>query len=156
MKRIKARGKVLGKYIKNERNRGRKEYREIKIFKASNWMGDHWPGAKTIIYLRRKRRIKKNKTKVTHSYYLSSSKNSAKRFYEGIRNHWGIENRLHYVKDVTFKEDESKIISGNAPGILSLIRNLVINIARLNDENRIKKFIRKCSGNIGLIQKLLE
>jgi len=80
----------------------------------------------------------------------------AKEFARGIRHHWGIENRLHYVKDVTFKEDESKIRQGQAPGIFSLIRNLVLNIARLQGENRIKRFLRRNAGNIELIHSYLE
>lgn len=97
-----------------------------------------------LLYVKRERTIKKRKA-ISHSYYLSSISTKAKEFAKGIRHHWGIENRLHYVKDVTLKEDESRIRSGNAPAILSLIRNLVINIARIKGENRIKKHIRQCS-----------
>jgi predicted transposase YbfD/YdcC len=81
---------------------------------------------------------------------------SAKKFADGIRNHWGIENRLHYVKDVVFKEDHSKIKGGRAPAIYSLIRNMVINIARLNNGNQITKFMRRYSGDIKSIMKFLE
>jgi len=43
-----------------------------------------------------------------------------------VRGHWRIENRLHYVRDVTFGEDRSRIRSGNAPHIFAALRNLVI------------------------------
>lgn len=147
--------KCIDSDIIKEKNRGRKEKRTTKSYKVSEYIKMNWPSARTIIYVKRERTIKKRKT-ISHSYYLSSISTKAKEFAKGIRHHWGIENRLHYVKDVTLKEDESRIRSGNAPAILSLIRNLVINIARIKGENRIKKHIRQCSGNIELIVSLLE
>ena len=147
--------KCLDRGLTKELNRGRKEKRTIKTYKANEYIKANWPSARTIVYVKRERTIKKRKA-ISYSYYLSSISVKAKEFAVGIRHHWGIENRLHYVKDVTLKEDESKIRSGNAPAILSLIRNLVINIARCNGENRIKKYIRQCSGNIEFIVSLLE
>ena len=118
----------------------------VKTFLVSAPIADSWTASRIIVYLKRERTVKKVTT-ITHSYYLSNIKESAKEFLNGIRSHWGIENRLHYVKDVSFKEDESKIRSGNAPAVISLIRNLVLNIARLNGQNSIKKFMRQCPGN---------
>lgn len=141
--------------ITKELSRGRKEKRTIKTYKVNEYIKENWPKAKTIIYVKRERTIK-NRKAISYSYYLSNISVKAKEFAIGIRHHWGIENRLHYVKDVTLKEDESKIRSGNAPAILSLIRNLVINIARTNGENRIKKYMRQCAGNVELIASLLE
>lgn len=77
-------------------------------------------------------------------------------FNIGIRRHWGIENRLHYVKDVTFKEDDSKIKSGNAPENFSLIRNIVINIFRNNGWTGMKQAIRLHSNDISELKKLIE
>lgn len=133
-----------------ETNRGRKEKRTVKTYKVNHSIKKTWLGAKTIVYVKRERTVKNEKS-VTHSYYLSSLLKGAKEFSNGIRHHWGIENRLHYVKDVTLKEDESKIKKGNGPGIMSLIRNLIISIARINGGNRVKKFMRQCSGNVFLI-----
>ena len=147
--------KALDNFITKEKNRGRKEKRTIKTYKVSEYIRKNWRGAKTVVHIVRERKTKKGKA-ITHSYYISSLSERAKEFAKGIRNHWGIENRLHYVKDVTLKEDESKIKSGNAPEILSLVRNLTINIARMNGENRIRKFTRQCAGNIMLIASLLE
>ena len=155
MEKIKLSGLAWDSYTKTEKNRGRIEKRSIKTYNVNRYISENWPSAKTVVYLKRVRVTKKG-TAVTHSYYLSSLKTSAREFAKGIRHHWGIENRLHYVKDVTLYEDKSKIRSENAPAVLSLIRNLVINIARINGENRIKKFIRQCSGNISLISNYLE
>lgn len=48
-----------------------------------------------------------------------------------IRGHWGIENKVHWVKDVTYDEDRSQIRTGNAPRIMAAMRNLAISIHRL-------------------------
>ena len=147
--------KCIDRISAEETNRGRREERMVKTYQASKFIRKNWHRSKTIIYVRRTRKIN-NKLAVTHSYYLSSLSGKAKEFAKGIRHHWGIENRLHYVKDVTLKEDASKIKRGNAPGIMSLIRNLIINVARINGENRIRKFMRQYAGNITAISLLLE
>jgi predicted transposase YbfD/YdcC len=51
-------------------------------------------------------------------------------FAQGIRGHWGIENRLHWVKDVVFDEDRSSIHTGQAPANLSLLRAIALNVLR--------------------------
>ena len=48
-----------------------------------------------------------------------------------IRGHWGIENRLHWVRDVTYREDHSQVRTGNAAHAMASIRNLAISIHRL-------------------------
>ncbi len=59
-------------------------------------------------------------------------------FAKHIRSHWGIENRLHWVKDTQMNEDKSKTKSGNAPENLSIMRNICINLFRLNGKDSIK------------------
>ncbi|MDZ8066276.1 MAG: ISAs1 family transposase [Nostoc sp. DedQUE08] len=54
--------------------------------------------------------------------YISSIVSTAKEFAHGIRGHWGIENRLHWVKDVVLNEDNSTIRMGKAPANLSIMR----------------------------------
>lgn len=155
MDRIKHSKKCIDRITTSEINRGRKEKRTTVTYRVSDYIKSNWYGAKTIVYVKRERKTKKGKI-LSHSYYLSSLVANAKEFANGVRHHWGIENRLHYVKDVTLKEDESKIKNGNAPAILSSIRNLIINIAHINGEDRIKKFMRQCAGNVMLIMSLLE
>ncbi len=66
------------------------------------------------------------------AYFISSLSDTtpAAEFNTGIRGHWAIENSLHYTKDGTFKEDASKIRTGNAPENNSLLKNIVINLFR--------------------------
>lgn len=154
MEGIRKKHKQRSIFSHNEVNRGRIETRIIRTYPVTPWISNNWQGAKTVVHVERRRVSKKQEH--TDSYYLSSLMIEAKEFAEGVRHHWGIENRLHYVKDVTFKEDESKIRLGQAPAIFSLIRNLSLNIARLQGENRIRRFMRRCSGKLELILSYLE
>jgi predicted transposase YbfD/YdcC len=153
---VRRKAHILSSCSKQERNKGRSEKRIVKTYAANKSIKKSWQGAKTVIYVKRIRKVKGRKGKTSHAYYISSVRRSASVFLKGIREHWGIENRLHYVKDVSFSEDSSKIKSGGSAGIFSLIRNLVINIARINKATGIKSFMRKVTGNIGLMIHFLE
>src|SRR5207248_11721659 len=59
---------------------------------------------------------------------LTASKASPERLLDLNRGHWSIENRTHYVRDVTFGEDRSRLPTGNAPQILAAFRNLAITL----------------------------
>ncbi len=65
---------------------------------------------------------------VEQRYFINSIKADAKVFATAVRGHWGIENRLHWCLDVTFREDESRIRKGNAPAIMTTIRHFCLNI----------------------------
>ena len=60
-------------------------------------------------------RIVKGKTTIETRYYISSLLNNARKFGESVRSHWGIENSLHWVLDVGFREDDCRIRKDNAP-----------------------------------------
>jgi hypothetical protein len=92
---------------------------------------------------------------VTHSLELAYGVTSltqeqapAKRLLELNRGHWEIENRVHYVRDVTYDEDRSRIRANNGPRMMASIRNLAISIARMMgfkyipDANRAFTFCR--------------
>lgn len=70
--------------------------------------------------------------------------------------HWSIENSLHYVKDVTFGEDASRIRTGNAPTNFSIIRNIAINLLRKTNFNSFPQAIRRIGGDIATLYALLE
>ena len=63
----------------------------------------------------------------------------AKTFAHIVRSHWKIENSLHYVKDVSFDEDNSRICTKQAPLISTMLRSLAINIMNINKIPNIKK-----------------
>lgn len=99
--------------------------------------------------------IKEKKTLET-GYFISSlpATTLAKEFNEGIRGHWSIES-FHYIKDVTFGEDEWKVKKKNAPENYSLMRNLSINVFRNNGLHHIRETVEKCANNVPFMLSLL-
>ena len=95
---------------------------------TSTWLNDYrrdWPKLAQVVRVERERRIK-GETAVEVSYYITSldrERADASRLGELIRAHWGIENRLHYVRDVTWGEDACRVRKGSGPEILAALRN---------------------------------
>jgi len=73
------------------------------------------------------------------SYYASQIDLSAKTAEAAIRGHWGIENRNHYVRDVTLGEDQSRI--RNKPAHFARLRSIALNILRANGATNISREI---------------
>lgn len=61
-----------------------------------------------------------------------------------VRGHWGIENRAHWVRDVTFDEDRSRIRTGSGPRVMATLRNLAISVHRLAGAPNIAAALRAC------------
>jgi len=61
------------------------------------------------------------------------------------RGHWSIENRLHWVRDVTFDEDRSQIRTKEGPRVMATLRNLAISLFRLGNQSNIAKATRRCA-----------
>lgn len=88
-----------------------------------------WPGLKAIIRVISTREHKKTGNKSTETrYYLSSQILSAQKAAEFVRDHWKIENSLHHVLDVSFKEDRSRIRKDHAPENMAIFRRISTNI----------------------------
>jgi predicted transposase YbfD/YdcC len=81
-------------------------------------------------------RIVKRKTTIETRYYISSLPNNAKKMGESVRSPWGIENSLHWVLDVGFREDDCRIRKDNDPQKLAMIRHISLNL--LNQEKTSK------------------
>jgi len=60
------------------------------------------------------------------------------------RNHWGIENKLHYVRDVTFDEDRSRVRKNAGPHVMASLRNLAISLLRMAGADNIAEAVRAC------------
>jgi len=99
----------------------------------------HWPGLKSIIRIESTRKNKKKITKETR-YYLSSLEANAKKFNQIVRKHWSIENSLHWVLDVAFREDESRIRKGNSAENFAIMRHIALSL--LKQEKSLKRGIK--------------
>lgn len=72
------------------------------------------------------------------------------------RGHWAIENKIHYVRDVTFAEDASRIRTGNAPRVMATLRNIAIGLARRDGAPNIAAATRHCANQIDRVLTLLD
>jgi predicted transposase YbfD/YdcC len=77
-------------------------------------------------------RTVKGKTKIETRYFISSLPNNAKLLAQSIRQHWGIENSLHWVLDVAFREDDSRIRKDNAPQNFAVLRHIANSLLQQN------------------------
>ena len=134
--------------------RGRFETRKTFIYKNTHGISSDWTGLKRLIRVERTVTTKK-KTSHETAYYISSIRsNKASFFGNHIRSHWGIENRLHWVKDVSMNEDKSKTVKGMAAENISILRNIAINILRTNGYDSLKYAMEVCVNNLKELVRL--
>ena len=99
----------------------------------SEWIeeGDKWQGIQTIIEVTRKR-ITKDKEQAETLYYISSLSPDVVQISDTIRGHWEVENKVHWVLDVTFKEDDCRIRKEDGAENDGIIRRFFLNLSRLH------------------------
>lgn len=116
--------------------RNRLESRKVEIFLSPPLSDDDkWALVKGVVKVDRSRQVFDTQTKLwknSHetAFYISTVVLSAQEFCQAIRHHWGIENRNHYVRDVTLAEDKSRIRTN--PHIFAKLRSFALNILRKN------------------------
>ena len=89
---------------------------------------------------------KAGRTTTTRRLYLSSAALTPQRLAEAVRGHWSIENSLHWVLDVIFKEDQSRLRAGHGARNMAVVRHFAINAVRLGKGKRSIKTTRKLAG----------
>jgi predicted transposase YbfD/YdcC len=94
--------------------------------------GQEWPQCKTIAMVASVRQVASKTSDLEQRYYLSSRELTPEAMAKAIRKHWAVENKLHWMLDVNFSEDDCAVKKDNAPVILSLIRRVVINMLSLD------------------------
>jgi predicted transposase YbfD/YdcC len=124
-----------------DRGHGRTECRRCWATSDLDWLEgrEEWKDLKSVVMVEAERFIG-DSLSVETRYYLSSLPNDAKLLDEAVRSHWGVENSLHWVLDVTFHEDSSRIKKENAPENFGLLRRLALCL--LKKEASSKRSIR--------------
>jgi predicted transposase YbfD/YdcC len=114
---------------------GRRAHRTIKVALAPAWIG--FAGAAQVTQLRRT--VTRNGKKTGEVVYLITSDRDAEPavLAAWVRGRWEIENRLHWVRDVTYQEDQSLVRTGNAPRVMATLRSLAISLLRLDGHSNI-------------------
>jgi len=120
---------------------GRVEVRKYWTTSHVDWLQgrEKWSELKTVTMVQRERHIDDN-VSIETSYYISSLDCGAQTMAESIRGHWGIENSLHWVLDVCFREDLCRVRKKNGPENLARLRHIALNL--LKQEKTLKAGIQ--------------
>lgn len=88
-----------------------------------------WPNLQTVVMIRAERRLGQH-ISIETRYYIASIENDAQLALRAARGHWGLENGLHWVLDVAFREDESRVRKDHAPENLAVLRHMALNLLK--------------------------
>jgi predicted transposase YbfD/YdcC len=130
-----------------ETGHGRHEVRKYWIIEDLSTLPKtaQWKNLQSIRMVQREYMIAGESTLETR-YFINSIKAEANVFAHAVWSHWGVENSLLWCLDVTFREDDSRIRTGNAPAIMSMIRHMCLNLLQKEPSKRsIKKIKTKSS-----------
>lgn len=97
-----------------------------------------WSGLKLVGMVESERRLPgQDVPSLERRYYLVSLDGGVQRFAQCVRSHWGIENQVHWVLDMAFNEDASRIRKDHAPANLSIIRHIALNLLRQDSSTKV-------------------
>ena len=125
-----------------ENGHGRKEKRRYIVLNDVSAIRDKekWRDVQSLIMVYRECEKSDGKVEEESRFFIGSATASAKDYATWIRGHWGIENKLHWVLDVIFREDDSRVRKGNGTRNLALLRRLAVSL--LGNEKTTKLSIR--------------
>jgi predicted transposase YbfD/YdcC len=141
-----------------EKGHGRIEQRSIKVTDYLDWFEPderkHWLGLRSVVEVTSTRELNNGSKSTEKRYYLTSHAPDAQKLLDLVRRHWGIENRCHWVLDVTFNEDQCRARMGHAAQNLALLRKLTLNLLRADQS--VKDTMRGKRVRAALCEKTLE
>jgi predicted transposase YbfD/YdcC len=144
-------------YIPEESGHGRGEIRRYQVLNNIQNLVDpneEWKKLNSLCRVQYSRTLKNGKTKLETRYFITSLSHKAEQLSHSIRGHWSIENNLHWVLDVEFSEDDSRIRKDNAPENLAIIRHIALNV--LNQDKSEQGSIRSKRNRAGWDNEYLE
>lgn len=130
---------------------GRRAHRSIKVLAAPAWIT--FAAAAQVAQIRRTttRTVHGVKKKTVEVVYVITSVDhvtaTPATLAAWVQDHWGIENRAHWVRDVTFDEDRSQVRTGNGPHVMATLRNTAISLLRLSGATNIAASLRHHAAN---------
>jgi predicted transposase YbfD/YdcC len=140
-----------------EGDHGRIETRTATVCSDIGWLqaDHHWPGLAAIGKVKRIRETA-DKTTTETAYYLLTTALSAERFNEVAREHWGVENRLHWRLDVVMNEDQARARLDNGPHNMAVLRHMAINVMQKNgDKDALRGKFQKAGWDNAYLSRLL-
>lgn len=140
---------IVTLYEEIDTGHGRIETRRCQTLPADNWMTQlqGWASVRTVVLLERTRIDKKTgQTQTEQQVYISSLANDAKQIASSIRQHWGVENKVHWLLDVVYREDDCRIRKGDGAENVAVIRRFCLNLAKLHPRKASMKSKLKQAG----------
>jgi predicted transposase YbfD/YdcC len=141
-----------------EADHGRIATRTATVSTEIGWLQEQhqWPGLKAIGKVERVRHTAEKATTET-AYYLLSSKLTPERFNEVVRQHWSIENSLHWRLDVVMNEDQDRTRAGNGAHNLAVLRHMAINaMQKEGSKGSLREKLKRAGWNEDFLSRLLE
>jgi len=140
----------LDRSVEIDKGHGRIEQRTVTVAREVDWLnGDRrfpgevrLPAVASIIKVAARAELA-DRCRFETRYYVSSANLSAAQAAEAVRSHWAIENSLHWVLDVTFGDDRSRLRTGHGARNMAVVRHFAINLARAVKDKRTIKLRRK-------------
>ncbi len=143
------------------KNHGRIEIRECWSISDPEYLAnirelDRWKGVESLVMILSERQIGEER-EVQDRYFITSLESDAKKILQAKRSYWGIENGLHWVLDIAFNEDHSRVRKDNAPQNFAILRHMALNLLKL--ETTVKAGIKakrlKCGWDTDYLLKVL-
>jgi predicted transposase YbfD/YdcC len=113
-----------------EDGHGRHEERYVTVIYNPKGLPVEWPDVAAVVLISRERQVKGKKNASNNQFYITSYAGKAKEIGGLIRGHWAIENEVHWVLDVAFREDESRTQERNAGANLSILRKVALSLLK--------------------------
>ena len=122
-----------------ERNGGRRERRTCTVLGGPNLCAGvadpaEWPGLCRLIRVQTERRSLRKRQRSVR-YYISSRPGDAEALLALVRGHWGVENGLHRILDVQFREDDCRLRTGRGPAVMGIFQRAALNMVRTVQQN---------------------
>lgn len=141
-----------------DKGHGRIETRKCWVSNNTQWLRKRHPNWRSIksIACIESTRESKGKIGTEMRYYISSLEDTtAKKVLSSVRSHWAIENSLHWVLDMSFGEDQSRIRKDNAPQVMAVIRHIALNLLQLTKAQMPRQSIKRLRKMAGWCNSVL-
>ncbi len=144
---------AIDRFVDHDKGHGRIEQRTVSVIGEVDWLNSdrrfpgelRLPGASCVIRIDSRAELS-DRCRHETRYYISSAPLTAEQAAAAVRGHWGIENRLHWVLDVVFTDDQSRLRKGHGAKNMAIVRHFAINLVRAAKDKHSIKLRRKAAG----------
>jgi len=135
---VAGRATQVASYQTVEQDHGRSEVRRWYLSDQLDWLAERaeWAGLRTVGMVESVRQVGNQPPTTERRYFLASIGKDVRAFARATREHWGVENPVHWILDVHFGEDDSRARTGHAPENLATLRRLTLNLLRQDKSQR--------------------